>query len=482
MRTNSCPAPSCVIPRHGAPGVGARVQPHDPAGTLERGGGNRPGQHHGAAAVHVGLHVPPDDARGEAPPARGQRDVVADRDPERFHRAAPERHLPRATDAAAVRYRERERGRRAVDHARLDLDAAGGREDPVAPADVRNARRRGQQPGRPPARGARPSVSTVRSQGWARSAGSAASRSIVASNASAHTTTLPASARLAIVSSARARCTYASSPPSAATIGSRSPRTIRAARDARSVADGRARLERDHRRQPPGAPGGERGRQRDRREHEREDQRSEPAGRALPGAGVPSSTTVSSSSGGASSQPAEQAERRGEHGDRQVVADQHAGHPTRRDPDRAQQSDAPPVRQHAAADRGGERETGRKQGEQRRRAENRQRAPRLVGEVPARLEPVLDADLLLGGEPLGERRRRPADRAAAAGSRPPARSGRSPAAGGAGGSSPTCAGVTQPSAVGSASAPTPTIASRPPPATGESSPGPRTRPRPRAAG
>ena len=81
-------------------------------------------------------------------------------------------------------------------------------------------------------------------------------------------------------------------------------------------------------------------------------------------------------------------ERRRERGEHEVVGDEHAGHLRRREPDRAQQADLAARGEHAAADRGGEREAGGEQREQRRRLEDRQQPPRVVGELRALRAPV----------------------------------------------------------------------------------------------
>ena len=83
-----------------------------------------------------------------------------------------------------------------------------------------------------------------------------------------------------------------------------------------------------------------------------------------------------------------EAERRRERGEHEVVGDEHAGHLRRREPDRAQQADLAARGEHAAADRGGEREAGGEQREQRRRLEDRQQPPRVVGELRALRAPV----------------------------------------------------------------------------------------------
>ena len=124
---------------------------------------------------------------------------------------------------------------------------------------------------------------------------------MVVSKASAHTTMAPASARLATVSAARPRWTYASFAPSAAVTGRRSARAVLAARDARCVPERTGWSATTGGRRPA--------------RHAGSAQASATAASTIssttaaragpggPGCGVPSRASVSPSSGGASRRP-----------------------------------------------------------------------------------------------------------------------------------------------------------------------------------
>ena len=98
---------------------------------------------------------------------------------------------------------------------------------------------------------------------------------------------------------------------------------------------------------------------------------------------------------------AREPERRGERRQHEVVRDEQAGDAERRQPDRPQQADLAPLGEHAAADRGGEREGRGEQGEQRRRLQDRQQPPRVIGPVGPLRPPVERAHGALGRRARG---------------------------------------------------------------------------------
>ena len=103
---------------------------------------------------------------------------------------------------------------------------------------------------------------------------------------------------------------------------------------------------------------------------------------------------------------AREPERRGQRRQHQVVRDEQAGDPDRRQPDRPQQADLAPLGEHAAADGGGERERRSEQGEHGRRLEDRQQPPRVVGPFLALRPPVERAHGAVGRRPRGAQRER----------------------------------------------------------------------------
>ena len=346
-------------------GVGARRQRERPVGVVgERARTRRQrGQRdHQRAAVRVGLDVPADDPHRERRAARRQLDRVADLRVQRLEQPAaavicPGHRMPQPSGtthrSASSGPIDRRPGPRRQSQRRWAASRPRAR-----PARLGRPRR----PTRPAVRLplSTPTASPT-SHGCARSARSAISRTIVASNTSAQAPIIAAS-RGAGVRRGPARCASASLTPSAD--DDREPQPAAQRREARgsSGRDVTAEREHRHRRAAASAPGREGGRG----NHGRRRRPSAASAFAAPGAPAVIPMTVIFSSSCRCERRAEH--QPGQHSDRHERgegATSSAIHLPRRGANGTQRRDLAALGDDPPADRGREHERGAERREQR---------------------------------------------------------------------------------------------------------------------